>query len=200
MPSIVYSLGKNLYINMTNECPCSCSFCIRLGGDGVGSADNLWLEREPTAGEVLEELERQGAEDCGEIVFCGYGEPFCALETMLEVCCGIRRRWGSAVIRINTNGLGDLINSNPTAPLLRGLADKISISLNTYSAERYDQICSPIYGAAAFPALLNFAGDCKRYVPDVILTVVDVLPPEDIEKCKAVAASIGVPLRVRSFS
>lgn len=200
MPSIVYSLGKNLYINMTNECPCSCSFCIRLGGDSVGSADSLWLNSEPTAGEVLEELARQGAEGCGEIVFCGYGEPFCALGAMLDVCREIRRRWGSAAIRINTNGLGDLINNRPTAPLLRGLADKVSISLNTYSAELYEQICAPIYGAASFPALLKFARDCKQHVPDVTLTVVDVLPPGDIEKCKSVAASIGVPLRVRSFS
>ncbi|MDR2664958.1 MAG: TatD family nuclease-associated radical SAM protein [Oscillospiraceae bacterium] len=200
MPSIVYSYGKNLYINLTNKCPCSCSFCIRLGGDGVGSADSLWLEREPSAGDVVDELGRRSAEGFGELVFCGYGEPFCALNTMLDVCREIRRRWGSAIVRINTNGLGDLINDKPTAPLLRGLVDKVSISLNTYSAERYERICSPIYGAVAFPALLKFASDCKRHVPDVMLTVVDVLPPGDIEKCRAVAASIGVPLRVRGFS
>lgn len=33
--TIVYPVGKGLYVNMTNRCPCACEFCIRKNGAGV---------------------------------------------------------------------------------------------------------------------------------------------------------------------
>ena len=27
--TIAYAVGKNLYLNITNRCPCACTFCIR---------------------------------------------------------------------------------------------------------------------------------------------------------------------------
>ena len=33
--TIVYEVGNNLYVNLTNKCPCSCTFCIRNNGDGA---------------------------------------------------------------------------------------------------------------------------------------------------------------------
>ncbi|MDR1589271.1 MAG: TIGR04100 family radical SAM protein [Oscillospiraceae bacterium] len=199
MPSIVYDYGGSLYINLTNRCPCACSFCIRLGGAGVGSAESLWLEREPSARDVMSELEKRELDECGEFVFCGYGEPLCALDTLLEVCRALRRR-GGARIRVDTNGLGDLINGRPVAPLLRGLVDKISISLNAPDARRYDELCASQYGLEAFPAILEFARECKRHVPEVVFTVVDVISPGEIETCAALAAGLGIPLRVRAFT
>ncbi|MDR2357834.1 MAG: TatD family nuclease-associated radical SAM protein [Oscillospiraceae bacterium] len=196
MSSIVYEYGRNLYINLTNRCPCACSFCIRLRGSGAGSADDLWLRREPSASEVLRELDARSPDEYGELVFCGYGEPFCALDALLEICRVLKGR-GGLRIRVDTNGLGDLINGKPVAPLLRGLVDKVSVSLNAPDARRYDELCAPQYGQAAFPAILKFALECKEHVPEVIFTVVDVILPDEIKACAAVAAAVGVPLRVR---
>jgi TatD family-associated radical SAM protein len=169
-----------------------------LGGDGVGSADSLWLESEPSAREVLRELGRWSFDDYGELVFCGYGEPFCALDVMLDVCRALRAG-GGPKIRINTNGLGDLINGKPTARLLSGLADSVSISLNAPDARRYEELCAPEYGESAFPAILRFAEECKKYVREVTFTVVDVIPSGEIGSCGALASKLGIPLRVRAF-
>ena len=56
--TILYTVGDKLYINLTNKCPCSCTFCIRQNGDGAYGSDSLWLDREPTVDEVLSELEK----------------------------------------------------------------------------------------------------------------------------------------------
>ncbi len=47
--------------------------------------------------------------------------------------------------------------------------------------------------------MISFAADCKKYVPKVIFTVVDVIPMEDISRCKALAMSLGIELRVRNY-
>ena len=53
---ILYEYENGLYVNLTNRCTCACTFCIRLGHDGVGSADSLCLSRDPSEQEVLEAL------------------------------------------------------------------------------------------------------------------------------------------------
>ena len=58
MMTILYEVGNKLYLNITNRCPCSCTFCIRNNGDGAYGSDSLWLEREPTVQEVIEQLEK----------------------------------------------------------------------------------------------------------------------------------------------
>ena len=48
--------------------------------------------------------------------------------------------------------------------------------------------------------MLDFAGEAKHYVPHVVLTIVDKdKSPEEIERCKQIAADLGVQLRIRSF-
>lgn len=198
MNNLVYTFEGKLYINLTNRCPCSCTFCIRAQMDGLGSADNLWLERDPTAGEILEALQAYPLDDYPEIVFCGYGEPFCALDNLLAVARHLRSVT-TARIRINTNGLGDLINGKPTAPLLEGLIDVVSISLNAPNAHDYQAIVRSRYGEAAFQAMLDFAVSCKPYVPVVKFTVVDVIGREAVADCQALSDQLGIPLRVRAF-
>ena len=67
--------GKNIYVNMTNRCPCACTFCLRQNGPGVFGSDSLWLEHEPTVSEVIESIDTWNLELYDEVVFCGYGEP-----------------------------------------------------------------------------------------------------------------------------
>jgi TatD family-associated radical SAM protein len=200
--SIAYTLNNNIYINLTNECPCACEFCIRTHHKGVGSAENLWLERTPGADEVIDGVNNAAAENpgCKSAVFCGYGEPFCAFETMLRVADELKEKGFS--VRVNTNGLGDLILGKSAAPELKGRIDVVSISLNAPNAELYNKICRPKFGLEAFPALIKFAADCKNYVPEVKFTVMDTLRNEDenaIEQCRKIADKMGIPLRVRIF-
>ena len=53
MMTILYEVGQNLYVNVTNKCPCACTFCIRNNGDGAYGSDSLWLDREPSLEEIL---------------------------------------------------------------------------------------------------------------------------------------------------
>ena len=46
--TITYEVGGNLYLNITNRCPCACTFCIRTLCDGAYGSDPLWLEHEPS--------------------------------------------------------------------------------------------------------------------------------------------------------
>ncbi len=103
-------------------------------------------------------------------------------------------------IRLNTNGLSDLINEKPTAEELCSVLDSISVSLNDTDSEKYDKITRNIYPGIAFDAMLDFTRECVKYCDDVRMTVVDVIPQEDIEKSRIICESCGAKFRVRSFS
>ena len=196
--TIFYRYLGNLYVNITNRCPCDCVFCIRQNGDSVGGADSLWLEKDPTLQEIIADYEKIDKTGCEEIVFCGYGEPMEQLDTLLDTCRYLRGVTDKK-IRVNTNGLSDLIHGKPTAHLLEGLVDFVSISLNAGTAKEYNRVTRPVYGEPAFNAMLKFAEDCKKYVPHVMFTVVDVISPEEIAAAQAVADKMGIPLRVRAY-
>ena len=87
--TIAYAVGDGLYLNVTNRCPCACEFCIRKEGDGAYGSSPLWLEREPT--------ER--------------------LDTVLEVARRLKSLHPDLPIRVNTNGLSDLIAGIAPGPM-----------------------------------------------------------------------------------
>ena len=134
----------------------------------------------------------------GEVIFCGYGEPTFAYDNLIKTCKYIHEKLGLKV-RLNTNGLSDLLNKKPTAKELCENTDKISISLNEYSSEKYCELCAPAFGEKSFDAIIKFAKECKQYGQDLRFSVVDVIPQEDIEKCRELADSLGIPLRVRAY-
>lgn len=199
--TIVYRVGKGLYVNMTNRCPCACEFCIRRNGAGVYGSDPLWLEREPSVAEICEAVDA-AVEGYTSIVFCGYGEPTGRLEDLLAVAGHIRETKPGMPIRVNTNGLADLIVGGPTASRFSGLVDCLSISLNAENAERYEAACHPVFGSRSYAAVLRFAEEARNYVPSVILTVVGTpdMTPGRISACRGIAERIGVDFRVRTFT
>ena len=196
--TILYDVGGKLYINLTNNCPCNCTFCIRHNGDGAYGSDSLWLEHEPSLDEVKAAFAKVDMSKYKEVVFCGYGEPMERVNEVIAVGEFVKANYGDVNVRLNTNGLGDKIHGVPTAKLLQGAVDIVSISLNSYCKEKYNEVTRPKWDDA-FDAMLSFAADCKSYLPQVVFTVVDVIPPEDISRAKALAMSIGIPLRVREY-
>ena len=200
--TIVYRVGKGLYVNLTNRCPCACTFCIRQNGAGVYGFDSLWLEREPTVAETIAAIEAADRTSCEELVFCGYGEPTERLDDLLAVARHVRTAFPQLLVRVNTNGLSDLIAGRPTAGLFDGLVDALSVSLNAPTAEEYVRLCRPKFGAVAYEALLRFAAEAKAHVPSVVMSVVGTadMTPDKIAACREVCSRIGVPLRVRTYS
>lgn len=195
--TICYVLENTLYINVTNRCTNRCSFCVRDKDCGIDDV-NLWLEKEPTVEEMIEDIKRFNPKKYDEVVFCGYGEPTMRLDAVLACAKFIKENFDSK-IRINTNGQANLFYGENVAPRLSGLIDVVSISLNAKNAEEYDELCKSIYGKESFQGLIDFAKACKKAVPEVVMSVVDVLSPEDIEVCRKIAEDAGARLRVREL-
>ena len=200
MMTITYPVKTGIYVNMTNRCPCACTFCLRHNGEGVYGSDSLWLDREPTVQEVCDSIDTWDLSKYNEIVFCGYGEPTERLYDLLEVAKYIKSK-SDIKIRINTNGLADLIWNEKTAPKLEGLIDTVSVSLNATNKEEYLKVVRPKFGIDSYDAMLNFTKDCSKYVPNVVMTVVDVVTSkEEQEICGKYASRSGqffvfVPMR-----
>lgn len=197
--TILYPLEDCLYVNITNRCTCSCTFCIRSVKDHVRESNNLWLEHEPTVQEVLEESKKFDLTSYREIVFCGFGEPTERLDALLEIASAWKAEHPSLVIRINTNGLSDLSYGENTAKRMAGIIDKVSVSMNSSNKEHYLALTRSKFGIQSYEAMLQFAVHCRECGIDVRYSIVDVLPPEEIEECKRISAARGVPLKIRKY-
>lgn len=196
--TIVYEVENNLYVNITNKCPCNCTFCIRNNGEGAYGSNSLWLEREPSAEEIIDAFKKADFKKYDEIVYCGYGEPMERAEVLAETARFIKENDGPP-IRVNTNGLSDLIHKKPTAYMLEGIADTVSISLNAGTKEEYLKVTRPSFGEEAYEAMQKFAVDCKKYVENVVLSVVDVIGEEEIEAARKIAERLEIKFRVREY-
>lgn len=200
MMTITYPVSKGIYVNITNRCPCDCIFCIRNHQDHVYKSDTLWLDREPTVQEICDSIDTWNLQEYEEVVFCGFGEPTERLYDLLEVARYIKSK-SDIKIRINTNGLADLIWNESTASKLKGLIDSVSVSLNATNKEDYCDVVRPKFGVESFDAMLKFTKDCTEYVPEVMMTVVDVVTTkEEQEICRKICESVGATFRVRPYS
>lgn len=196
---ILYEVHENLYVNMTNRCPCACTFCLRQTKDEMNHSGSLWLEREPSVDEVIAEFDKFDMTKYKELVFCGFGEPTERLEDLLKVAAFAKEQF-HIMIRINTNGLSDLIYDKDTAPMFEGLVDTISISLNTPDSEEYLKLTRSKFGIQSHEAMLRFAGNVRKYVPNVILSTVETtITKEEEQQCREICDKIGVTYRIRPF-
>lgn len=197
--NILYEVHKGLYVNLTNRCSCACTFCVRQTDDSVGKTDTLWLQHEPSYEEVMAASENFDMSKYEELVFCGFGEPTEAFDTLKRVAAEAKRRWNIPV-RVNTNGQGSLINERDIAPEFEGIVDTVSISLNTPNAEEYLKLTRSRYGEAAFPGMLEFAREVKKYVPNVVMTTVETtITKEEEKQCQAICDELGVTYRIRPW-
>ena len=197
--TIVYKVHQNLYVNLTNRCSSACTFCLRQTRDRMGESDTLWLMHEPDFDEVKEAFNAFDVSQYNEIVFCGFGEPTMRIDLLLQVAKYIKDTWNKP-IRLNTNGQADLINNRPIAPELKGLIDTISISLNFPEANRYQEIVRSQFGVASYQAMLDFAKDAKKYVPNVVLSTVDTtLSKKEEAQCQKICDELGVTYRIRPW-
>lgn len=196
--TVFYKFDGKMYINVTNGCPCDCVFCIRKNGDSIEDNDSLWLEHEPSFEEICEAYERFDKTGISEAVFCGYGEPCVRADMLIRTAEYIKSR-SDMKIRVNTNGLVRLIHGDFDLARFKGVADSFSISLNAPDAVRYNEVTRPSFGGAAFDEMLRFAEEIKAMGIEASFTVVDVITAEEISRCRALAAKMDIPLRVRAY-
>lgn len=191
---ITYPIRNSLYLNITNRCTASCTFCVRYHTDFV-KGHNLRLGEEPTADALIKEI--GDPKQYAEIVFCGYGEPLLRLDVVKAVAAAVKERGGK--VRIDTNGHGNLIYKRNILPELSGLVDGMSVSLNAQNAETYVKISQPKFGIETYEAVKEFLREAKKYIPDVTATVV-AAPEVDVEACRRIAEELRVKFRVREYN
>ena len=190
---------RNLYVNITNECNCACTFCLR-NVKKMAEESSLWLKKRPTVAELKKALDEVPWEYIKEVVFCGFGEPTMQLDTLTELLRYVKETQPGMPTRLNTNGLGELEYGREIAADFKGILDTISISLNASNAERYYELTRAKYGLQSYEAMLDFAEHSKKYVPHVVLTIVDkVEGPDEIARCREICAQRNLTLRVREY-
>ena len=196
--TLVYSLEGKTYINLTNRCTNSCIFCLRQDKNDVCGQD-MWLDNEDfSAQDVIEQL--KNFEITSEIVFCGYVEPLLKLEILKEVAKYIKQNYPETKIRINTNGHANYVYKRNIVLELKGLVDKISVSLNASSAEEYNELSKPKFDNA-YDEVKKFIKCCSEEGIQTDASIVDGYKGRrlDVEKCRQIAQELGANLRVREW-
>lgn len=198
MADIVYEFEGSLYLNITNECPCKCVFCVRDIKDTMGTGKNMWHEKAPTFEEIKAAIDASPIRNYDSVVFCGYGEPTCEFNNLIKTAQYLKEKYG-VKIRVNTNGLGSLYNGRDITDEFCKYVDSVSVSLNAADKEKYLKITRNCFGLESYDAMLEFTKKCVEKGLKARMTVVDILSKDEIKKCAGIAQSIGAKFDARSL-
>ena len=190
--TIGYTLRDSRYLNITNRCTLRCAFCPKFNDVWTVQDYQMRLRHEPTLKEIV--LAAGNPADYREIVFCGLGEPTLRLYTLLDATLHLRQR--ARRIRLNTDGLANLVYGRDVTPDMEGLIDALSVSLNAQDEDTYNRHCRPKL-PGAYEAMLEFVKCAREFVPEITLTAIDGLPGVDIAACEKTAQRLGVRFRRR---
>lgn len=191
---IAYRIRNSLYLNITNRCTNSCTFCAKFRDFNV-KGHQLKLDHEPNFNEVIAAIGDPTQYD--EVVFCGYGEPLLRLDLVKQLAHWLKQH--QVKVRINTDGQANLVYKRNIIPELHGLVDEISISLNAPDAAHYQRICRSTFGAEGYAAVKQFIQSATTSIPKVVASAVTV-PGIDIEACAHICQELGVEFRPRIYN
>ncbi len=194
MSQIAYKIRNSLYLNITDRCTLVCQFCPKTQGVLQVHEYDLTLAQRPEVDEIIHSIGDPAAYD--EIVFCGYGEPTLRLKTLKQVASWIKEHGGK--VRINTDGLANLVNKRNVLPELKGLVDAVSVSLNAQEESVYNRHCQPAL-PGSYQAMLDFLEQAPAWIPHVTATAIDGLDDVDIDACEKLADERGVEFRRRTL-
>lgn len=191
---IAYAIRNSLYLSITDRCTLVCEFCPKTLGDYQVQGYDLTMDHRPEVDEILQNL--PDLEPYDEIVFCGFGEPTLRLKTLLAVAAEIKKR--NKRIRLNTDGLGNLVHKRNILPELGNVIDSLSISMNAQNEEVYNRHCQPQL-PGSYQAMLEFTRQAAEYIDEVTVTAINGLEGVDIDACNQIAERLGVKFRQREL-
>ncbi len=192
---VAYKIRNSLYLNITNQCTLACRFCPKFD-DWIVKGHYLQLDHEPSEAEILAAIDDPTKYQ--EIVFCGFGESTLRLDLLKSVATQLKAN-GAAKLRLDTEGLANLVHGRNILPELGEVIDAISISLNAPDAQMYAKLCPSKYGEDAYPHVKEFIKEAKQHIADVTASAVGV-PNLDIEACRTIAEQeLGVKFRLRPY-
>ncbi|MFA6583807.1 MAG: TatD family nuclease-associated radical SAM protein [Elusimicrobiaceae bacterium] len=193
----VYRFNGALYFNITNECPNACVFCIKNKWNMQFMGFNLKLDEKPEADSIIAQMREQyRAEPFASAVFCGYGESTCRFLDMMKIARAAKEL--GVRLRLNTIGLGNLVNGRDITPELAEVFDAVNVSLNACSEEKWKKLVRPAkkYEKDGFRSVLEFIKLCAAKIPDTTVSAV-ADTHADCRKIEETARSLGAKFRLR---
>ncbi|ABM26103.1 Radical SAM domain protein [Shewanella sp. W3-18-1] len=190
--TLVYDIRKSRYLNITGRCTLRCVFCPKHNGSKQIHEYQLALTHQPKPEEIIPLL--GNVHDFEEYVFCGYGEPTLNLPTLIAVAKEIKQRGGR--VRVNTDGLGNLVHRRNILPELAECVDSLSISLNADNEAAYNQHCRPKL-ADSYHAVNAFIALAPHYIETVQVSAIEGLEGVDIDLCREQVLANGCNFKHR---
>lgn len=190
-PTLTYRIDDRLYINLCNRCTLVCQFCPKTHDDWQLHEYNLALPKSPSVESILQDI--GDPEQYSEIVFCGYGEPTLRLKALIKIAKVLRE--SNTPVRVNSDGLANLVHQRNVLPELEGLVNAWSISLSAQNEEVYIKHCQPTLDNA-YHHVQEFIGLASVKF-QVTATAINGLEGVDIEACRMIATSLGAEFRER---
>lgn len=194
LETVAYELHGNLYLNITNRCTLRCRYCPKFNKIWTVQDYGLRLSSEPKVDLILERI--GDPTKYHQIVFCGLGEPTSRLDTVLEVSRALKQRGGT--IRLNTDGLANLLHGRDVTAELAECIDEVSVSLNAQNTELYSQHCRPKM-AYSYEYMLEFVRKLRSKMSGVTLTAIEGLEGVDIQQCQKISDAMRVKFRTRTL-
>ena len=190
--TISYVISDRLYLNITDRCTLGCRFCPKNQGSHCVHDYDLTLDHRPSRAEILVAID--DPRRYSEVVFCGFGEPTLRLSVLIDTARHIKRHGGR--VRVNTDGLANLVHKRNVLPDMAGCVDALSVSMNAHNDEIYQRHCVPAL-PGSFAAMQAFLHQAPDYIAEVTATAVDGLPGVDIAACERMARELGAGFRRR---
>ncbi|HDH15287.1 MAG TPA: 4Fe-4S cluster-binding domain-containing protein, partial [Gammaproteobacteria bacterium] len=120
--TIAYTIEDRRYLSITDRCTLACKFCPKTKGSMQVHEYDLSFDHRPETDEIIAVI--GNVSDFSWVVFCGYGEPTLRLKTLLEVARYVKQQGGR--VRLNTDGLANLVHKRNVLPEMEGLIDALS--------------------------------------------------------------------------
>lgn len=192
--TLSYVIDSRLYLNITDRCTLVCEFCPKTKKSHEVKGYDLSLEQRPELADIIAAVGDPTRYD--EVVFCGYGEPTLRLKVLLKVARYIKEQGGK--VRLNTDGLVNLVHKRNVLPEMEGLIDAISVSMNAQNETVYTRHCCPQL-PNSYEAMLAFLELAPTYIPQVTATAINGLDGVDVVGCEKLASQLGVNFKARQL-
>jgi len=189
---ITYILHGNCYVNITNRCTLRCKFCPKFNHIWDVQSYSLRLHSEPDAKKIIDSI--GDATRFKEIVFCGLGESSLRLDTMMEVAHALKKE--NVTVRLNTDGLANLVHKRDVTKEMADCIDRFSISLNAHNEKTYNYHCRPQH-FNAYTEVIRFIRKLRLHTADIVITAIDGLEGVDISACEQIAQMLDVRFKKR---
>ncbi|THB75582.1 MAG: radical SAM protein [Gammaproteobacteria bacterium] len=189
---LVYDIEDRRYINLNSTCTLKCQFCPKTQGHPIVNKYDLTLHEKKSVDDYIAAL--GDPKKYNEVVFCGFGEPTLRLKELLAISHWIKNNGGK--VRVNTDGLANLVYKRNILPELGECVDAISISMNAQNEDVYNKHCQPAM-IGSYQAMLEFIELAPKYIADVTASAIEGLEGVDIEACEKLAQERNVKFKKR---